>query len=211
MNEKLKDIKKECSKVKDIIDKRLEEFRKERDEDETFNELSFCLLTANFDAKKTIRIQDEIGNGFLELPLQKLSERLRELKHRFPNTRAKYIVDAREKKHELFEEVIKARREKNEKSELRLREWLVKNIKGIGMKEASHFMRNIGFENVSIVDFHIVDLLVKLGLIERPKTITKTIYLKIEEVLKQIAKEFSLNLAALDLCLWYYETGKILK
>ena len=65
----------------------------------------------------------------------------------------------------------------------------MKNIKGVGMKESSHFLRNIGFRGVAIIDFHIVDLLVAEGLIEKPKTITPKIYLEIEDVLKNLAKK----------------------
>jgi len=92
-----------------------------------------------------------------------------------------------------------------------LREWIVKNIKGIGYKEASHFLRNIGYDEYAIVDFHIVDLLVKHDIVEKPKSMTKTKYLEIEEILKTIGNRVNLNMAELDLYLWYLETGKILK
>ncbi|MHA2326793.1 MAG: 8-oxoguanine DNA glycosylase, partial [Promethearchaeota archaeon] len=91
------------------------------------------------------------------------------------------------------------------------RDWIVKNIKGIGYKEGSHFLRNIGYNNLAIIDFHIIDLLVKSHLIEKPKTLTKKKYLEIEELLKLIGKKLKLNLAELDLYLWYTETGKVLK
>jgi N-glycosylase/DNA lyase len=75
------------------------------------------------------------------------------------------------------------------------------------MKEASHFMRNIGFNNVAIIDFHILDLLEREGLIEKPKSLSKNNYLMIEEELKKLGS----NLAELDLVLWFIETGRILK
>jgi len=88
----------------------------------------------------------------------------------------------------------------------------VKNIKGLGFKEASHFLRNIGFKNLAIIDFHIVDLLIKHKLIDKkPKSLSKSKYLEIEEKLKKIANELNLSLGELDLYLWYMETGKILK
>ena len=92
-----------------------------------------------------------------------------------------------------------------------LREWIVKNIKGLGLKESSHFLRNIGFDDYAIIDFHIVDLLVKYNIIQRPKSLTKKKYLEIEETLRKIAEKTNLTLAELDLYLWYMETGKILK
>ena len=53
--------------------------------------------------------------------------------------------------------------------------------------------------------------MVKNNLIEKPKTMTKTKYLEIEEILKSIGNKLNLNMAELDLYLWYLETGKILK
>ena len=87
----------------------------------------------------------------------------------------------------------------------------MRNIKGIGYKEASHFLRNIGYTEYAIIDFHIVDLLVKNNLLQKPKAITKTKYLEIELLLKSIGNKLNLNMAELDLYLWFLETGKILK
>jgi len=66
-------------------------------------------------------------------------------------------------------------------------------------KEASHFLRNIGSTNLAIIDFHIINLLINYGLIEKPKTITCKKYLEIEGLLREIADKLDLNLAELDL------------
>ena len=79
------------------------------------------------------------------------------------------------------------------------------------MKEASHFLRNIGYLNYAIIDFHIIDLLVNQNIIERPKTLTNNRYIEIEKTLKEISKKLDLTLGELDLYLWYLETGTILK
>jgi N-glycosylase/DNA lyase len=168
-----------------------------------FSELCFCLLTANFNAQRCIIIQKNLGNQVQKLSKHLLSTRLKALGHRFPNARAGYITEARTCKNAL--KGIRAMQAKQ------AREWLVDNIKGLGMKEASHFLRNIGFINLAIIDFHIIDLLVRNKLIKRPKTITKPVYLKIEKILEKLAKQTRLSLAQLDLYLWYMETGKLLK
>ena len=62
-----------------------------------------------------------------------------------------------------------------------------------------------------IIDFHILDVLTKSKLIEKPKTMTRNKYLEIEDVLKKIGDASGLTQAELDLYLWYMETGKILK
>lgn len=197
------DLKK--SGVKEHIDARLREFEAagKGPNTELFNELCFCLLTANFDAAKAIRIQREIGNGFLTLPEGGVEMRLRQLGHRFPLTRARYIVEARRHGKAL-------KRLLNTQDEHQMRGWLIKNVKGLGPKEASHFLRNVGATDVAIIDFHIVDILVKYGVIERPKSIAAR-YLEIEEALRRLAVRTATTLAELDLYLWFAETGKVLK
>ena len=96
-------------------------------------------------------------------------------------------------------------------NELELREWLVENIKGLGWKEASHFLRNIGYKNVAIIDFHIIDILERNNLVKRTKVLNKKSYFEIEKVLRRVGDKVKLNLAELDLYLWYMETGKVLK
>lgn len=195
------------SKVRNLIEKRMKEFKEmdNKPSSEIFKELCFCILTANFNAERSIKIQSDIGEGFLTLSESQLTKKLRKLGHRYPDTRAKYIVGARKHTNSL-KDIISSFNNEDE-----LREWLVKNIKGIGYKEASHFLRNIGYTNFAIIDFHIIDVLTKHKLIERPKTLTRKRYIEIENLLKKIAKKLNLNLAELDLYLWFIETGKILK
>jgi N-glycosylase/DNA lyase len=200
----------ECLKnsdVKHLVDTRLEQFKdlSERSNEEIFTELCFCILTANFNAERSIKIQMELGDEFLSLSETKLAKKLKQLGHRYPNARAEYIVGARRYENSMKDIVEKFDDEKG------LREWLVKNVKGIGYKEASHFLRNIGYENLAIIDFHIIDVLVKHDIIEKPKVLTRRKYLEIEGSLRRIAARLELNLAELDLYLWYMETGKILK
>ena len=141
----------------------------------------------------------------MNLSEDKLAEELKVLGHRYPKSRAKYIVEAR-RYIDSLKEIIEKFKDENE-----LRKWLVENIKGIGYKEASHFLRNIGFSDLAIIDFHIIDILAKYKLIQKPKTLTERKYLEIENLLRRIAKKLSASLAELDLYLWYMETGKILK
>ncbi len=195
------------TEIKSLVDARLKSFKEfnEKSNEELFIELCFCILTANFNAERSIKIQEEMADEFLTIPETELAKRLKQFGHRYPNARAEYIVKARQ-----YIKTIKNVLEKFN-DEKRLREWLVKNVKGLGYKEASHFLRNIGYENLAIIDFHIIDVLVKHGIIEKPKTLTRRKYLKIEEILRRIAARLELTVAELDLYLWYIETGKILK
>lgn len=193
------------SNVKTLVDNRIKEFEEKRNDNEIFKELCYCLLTANYDAAKAMHIQNEIGNGFLTLNEKEMALKLKELGYRFPNKRAEYIVEAR-----IHRDSIK-RILNGSQNEMQIRLWFAENIKGLGMKEASHFLRNIGYKNFAIVDFHILDLLVKYNLAEKPKVVVKKFYLKIEKILRKLGEKLGLNMAELDLYLWYFETGKILK
>ena len=197
------------SQIKEIIDSKMQNFENlgKKSSQEIFKELCFCLLTANFSAQGGIKIQNAIGDGFLTLAKIDLAKKLSELGHRFPNARAKYIFEARKYKDNIKETL------KNFEDDLKKREWIVKNIKGLGMKESSHFLRNIGYKNLAIIDFHIIDLLARNNLIEKPKSksLTAKKYIEIENLLRKIAEKTNLSLGELDLYLWYAETGKVLK
>ena len=194
------------SDISKLVNIRIQEFKEldKKSNDELFKELCFCILTANFNAEKSIKIQKEIGESFLTDSKEVLAQKLSGCGHRFPNARASYISESIKCKDSLVD--IVQIHDGNA-----LRDWIVKNVKGLGYKEASHFLRNAGFDDYAIIDFHIVDLLVDYKLIEKPKTITKRKYMAIENLLKKLAKKTDLTLAELDLYLWYMETGKILK
>jgi N-glycosylase/DNA lyase len=193
--------------IKDLVERRKKQFKAagRGSSKKLFKEMCFCILTANYTAEGGIRIQKEVGDGFLMLTERQLARRLKSLGHRFPNTRAGYIVSARQ-------HVPGLKKRMNSFSDpVLLRGWLAQNVKGLGMKEASHFLRNVGYEDVAIVDFHIVDFLVDHGVVDKPKTLTPRKYLEIEDVLRRIGNKAGMTLGELDLYMWYCETGKILK
>jgi N-glycosylase/DNA lyase len=207
--EKLIDSVRELKEKKEIrkrIDARMKEFKEngKKESPEIFNQLCFCILTANFNAKRTIEIEEKMGDGFLTLPEKKLAARLKALGHRYPNARASYITHSRKYKDDI-KEIIGSMNRKD------ARDWLAKNIKGLGYKEASHFLRNTGCNDFAIIDFHIVDILADNGIIKRPKYLSKKTYIAIEKKLGKIAKEAGLTQGELDMYLWCMETGKILK
>ena len=193
--------------ISKLIQDRLTQFSavKKKGIAEIFKELCFCIMTANCGAEKCIEIHEKIGFDFLSLNEQNLIKKFKEYGYRFPNVRSNYIINARAYQNDILRQVS------NTSDESELREWLVKNVKGLGYKEASHFARNIGYKNLAIIDFHIIDLLVKHNIIEKPKHLSKSKYLEIESILKDLGNKLNLNLAELDLYLWYLETGRILK
>lgn len=187
----------------DTINTRLTQFAElgELDNDEWFSELCFCILTANSQAQKAIDIQKQIGiKGFLENSEERIAHTIKSFGHRFHNNKAKYIVLAR--KFRNIKDLLKGL------TSHQAREFIVKNIKGLGYKEASHFLRNVGYGDLAIIDRHIIKFLYKNNFIkEISNTITKKTYLHFEDILK--AYKISLN--KLDLMIWCHITGKILK
>ncbi len=177
-----------------------------KSEKDWFSELCFCLLTANTSSEMGIRMQNSLGfEGFYELPEKKLAKRLRELKYRFYNRRAEFIVKAR--KHFGVKEKVK-----EFENEREARDYLQKNVTGLGFKEASHFLRNTGSDNVAILDRHVIKIMNEYKLIpEPPKYVNASNYLKLESRLDNFAEKTGLNHSQLDLYLWYMKTGKVLK
>jgi N-glycosylase/DNA lyase len=194
------------SDMKTKVDKRIQEFKtiNRHSSDDLFKELCFCILTANFSAERGMSIHQQLSTCFVSDSEETLEKKLKQCGYRFPHIRATYIVASAAHRHELKKIIGLLNGEE-------LRGWLVKNIKGLGYKEASHFLRNIGCDNYAIIDSHILDLLQRYQVIAPPKTLTKKKYLEIEKLLQDIASQTQLTLAELDLYLWYLQTGTILK
>jgi len=188
------------------IKKKMEAFQKlgKGTNEDWFSELCFCILTANASGSMGIKIQDKLAQNFIESHEQELQKKLKKVGYRFHN-RASYITCNR--KYCNIKDIICCFNDSKE-----AREWLITKIKGIGYKEASHFLRNVGYEGVAILDRHILRCMKKHGIIHTiPSTLNKKKYIEIEEKLCRYAKIIGIDVGELDLYLWYMETGKVLK
>ena len=187
-----------------IIEQRIKEFKElhNKSDKEWFSELCFCLLTANSKAETALKIQAELGpEGFLNLPEEQIRETIKKFGHRFHNNKAKYIVEAR--KYANIRTYTKSQINIGN-----IRSFLVLNIKGFGLKEASHFLRNVGYSEFAIIDRHILRWMKENNFIlDIPKTIIPKFYLECENILKN----FNIPLDKLDLIIWEKVTGKVLK
>lgn len=138
---------------------------------------------------------------------KKISEILRKSGYRFYNIKAKYIVEARK-----FYDKLNVIKDIAEKNVFEAREYLVNNILGLGMKESSHFLRNVGYFNLAIIDRHVLQFLRENNIItDDLKHLSKTRYIILEGVLRSIAKRFGYEVGVFDLFIWYYTTNTILK
>ncbi len=195
-------LKKEYSKKKRQIRQRLDEFGEQKDH---FYELCFCLLTPQSNAFKCDQCITVLkGLDFLSRDIE-INEILK--KHtRFHNNKSKYLIRLKDKQEKIFADLAGIRDGKQK------REYLVANIKGLGLKEASHFLRNTGQRDLAILDRHILKNLVKLKVLkDMPKTLTKKNYLEIEERFEAFADEIGIPMDELDLLFWSMETGRIFK
>ena len=175
-----------------------------------FYELTFCVLTPqssakNADATISELIRDDFhANGFDPMPY------LRDPRHyiRFHNVKAKRLLEIRSRFGDILPYLLN-----NSLSAEAKRELILANVKGLGMKEASHFLRNIGVKGLAILDRHIFKHLKRLGIIDEvPKSgPTKKQYLAIENEWRDYANRIGISIDELDLLFWSMETGEIRK
>ncbi len=194
---------------------RLAEFKgvwQERSDARLWEELVYCIFTAGASARMGLRSVEAVRH-LLDDGTQEAMARALQSRHRYPNSRAGYIVVTREF---LREDCGMRLRERLEgiKDPLERRDWLAgeRRIKGLGYKESSHFLRNVGYSGYAILDKHILRSLAELGVIESPvPPTTRSRYLQTEERLKRFARDIRIDFDELDLVLWSMKTGEILK
>jgi len=213
--ELLNEIKRIYLDRRDQIQIRLNGFRqilKVGNDEDIFAELIFCILTPQSKAKSCwLDVKNLLNKKlFFKGSPGKIAEEISGA--RFKYRKAKYIVEARKIFSINGKISIKSKIKEFNKND-NLREWIVKNVKGIGYKEASHFLRNIGLgENLAILDRHILKNLKLLGVIEKiPGSLSKKRYFEIENKMKNFADSIRIPISHLDLLLWYKETGEIFK
>ena len=198
------EILKEYEQKKEVIKKRLNDFTKITKEEDLFYELCFCILTPQSKAKLCWKaIEDLKTNDFLHKDINPLTYLLG--RTRFQNNKSRYLLEAKSKYNEIISNLKSL-------SPVDMREWLVNNIKGIGLKEAGHYQRNIGRRDLAILDRHILKNLYEQKVIEEiPKTLTRKKYLEIEDKFKEFSKKLNIPMDEIDLLFWSNEEGSVFK
>lgn len=189
------------------IKNRLLEFSKVP-KDDYFYELCYCLLTPQSKAEyadnavNTLKKIDFLHKDINPAPI--LSNPKNYI--RFHNNKSKHLLHAKN----IFPHIMECLEDSTD--QYQKREKLVQIVLGYGMKESSHFLRNIGFRNLAILDRHILKNLSLLNVIDEiPKTLTKNIYIEIEQKFLHFANDINIPIDELDLLFWSFQTGKILK
>jgi N-glycosylase/DNA lyase len=200
---------------RDEIRSRLAEFKavhRERDDRRLWEEMVFCLFTGGCSARMGLRSVEAVRALLADGTQAKLAEALTGV-HRYPNERAKYIVHSRDFLKADCDLRI-ADRLAGFDDDLARRDWLAreKGIKGLGYKEASHFLRNVGYSGYAILDKHVLRCLAELKIIDEPKPPnSRAKYLTVESKLRQLTKKVRIDFDELDLVLWSIKTGSVLK
>jgi N-glycosylase/DNA lyase len=197
------------------IEARLAEFKEVRGRGQraVFEELCFCLLTPQSSALAADRAMRHMTRtGLLYRgSTEQIAKVISGSGILYGDNKARFLVEAREKLVEgrdgspslddmLIEDPFNAR------------ENVVKNVKGLGYKEASHFLRNIGYEGLAILDRHILRTMCEGGVVDSlPKTISRKTYLDLERRFLEYSKRLGIPSDALDMLMWSARTGRIFK
>jgi N-glycosylase/DNA lyase len=172
------------------------------DKDEClFGELCFCILTPQSRAKICRNTINKLKNDrkLFTSSLEELRGYLTGV--RFSDRKATFIMEAREKFPEL-KKILKS-------DPKEVRQWLLDNIKGLGMKESAHFMRNIGFKGMAIIDVHVQNFLRKVGRHDKEAgSLTKKQYVELENKFFELAKDLKVPPEELDIAIWMYQSGE---
>jgi len=212
----IEELQKTYLEKRAAIRARLAEFEavlREGDDRRLFEELVFCIFTAGASARMGLNSIDRVRPHLLKADRRRLT-RLLLGAHRYPNARSGYVIHTRNflrrdcglrlgERLDSFGADMEARRD-----------FFAKNpgVKGIGYKEASHYLRNIGYRGYAILDKHILRTLWEIGVIDSPNPPgTKKKYLAVEDRMRKFAEDIKINFDELDLLFWSNKTGVILK
>lgn len=180
-------------------------------EDLMFKEMCFCVCTPQTNAQKgwlAASLLEE--RNLFHASQEEIGAVLREAGVRFHKNKSRYIVQNRDKFYGKIYSLLKL---DTASDEVDLRNKLAKEVSGWGLKEASHFMRNVGLgKEVCILDRHILRQLNKFDVIpEVPKMLPLKLYLDIEKKMKIFARDIKIRVEDLDFVFWYIAKGEVFK
>ncbi len=194
-------------KLRARVLERAEEFKlnNKAGEDVWFRELILCILTSNSSFISAYTALNNLYDKLLTIDEEGISKVLKNSGYRFYNIKARYLINARK----YYGSVKKWIYPIANRDEYEAREELLQ-IDGIGLKEASHFLRNVGYFNLAILDRHILKFLSSYFSYNK-RSLSRNDYIYIESVLKSVAISLNLPPGLLDLFIWYKETNKLVK
>lgn len=200
-------IEKKYIQLEKQIKDRLLEF-KNVPKEKYFYELCFCICTPQSKARSAFMVQQSLEKlDFFNKDIDP-TEILRKPENyiRFHNQKSKRLLMIKTQWGEI-ESILDSDLSAKEK-----RNWLTKNVNGIGMKESAHYLRNIGYRGLGILDRHILKHLVLCGVYKNiPQISTEKRYNLVENKFRKFSEKVGVDMDELDLLFWSYEAGEILK
>ena len=179
-----------------------------------WEELAYCIFTAGASARMGLNSVDAVRPLLMEGDSDAMTAALKQAgAHRFPVARPRYIVTTRDYFRADCGMGLR-KRLRSFSDPFERRDWLAqeKQVKGLGYKEASHFLRNIGVKGHAILDKHVMRCLAEIGVIDSAKPpSTRRKYLEVEQQLIGFARDIGIDFDELDLVLWSMKTGEVLK
>ena len=179
-----------------------------------WEELAYCIFTAGASARMGLDSVEAVRTLLLDGEAEAMTAALKQAgAHRFPVARPQYIVVTRNYFRANCGMALR-KRLRSFRDPFARRDWLAqeKQVKGLGYKESSHFLRNIGVKGHAILDKHVMRCLAEVGVIDSAKPPqTRRKYLEYEQELIRFAKDIRVDFDELDLVLWSMKTGEILK
>ncbi|MBK9248720.1 MAG: DNA lyase [Ignavibacteria bacterium] len=206
-NDTLHELFERYQASKGEIQSKLAEF-KNVPKEEHFYELCFCICTPQSKALHALKVVENLKTENFFLNPFDATDILRNPEHyiRFHNQKAKNLVSIQMQWSTIAHQLSL------DTNAIQKRDWLSENIRGIGMEESAHFLRNIGEFGVAILDRHILKHLVELNVIdEYPVSMNRKLYLEIERKWKEFCEKVHIPMEEMDLLFWSMETGVILK
>lgn len=186
---------------------RLAEFKRVQPS-EYFYELCYCICTPQSKAVAAFQVQNKLkAADFYNHPFDPVDILLHKEHYiRFHNQKSERLLMIREQFPQVMSIIESSTTPQVKRLELNAL------ITGMGMKECSHYLRNIGFSGLTILDRHILKHLVIANVYqELPKISSVKQYLSVEEKFLEFAGMISIPIDEMDLLFWSFENGNILK
>ena len=146
---------------------------------------------------------DELVTALEEVLTHRVVVGGRSVRYRFPGSRARQLAAAYSTVHQRDASLSNLLASFSDASQTR--RWLVYNVPGVGPKQASMFLRNVGITySLAILDRHVLKYMSALGISDytQPFVSGMSTYLRLEQTLRDHATRIGYEVGLLDWAIW---------
>lgn len=158
-----------------------------------FYKLCFCILVPQTKFKTVYKVVEELKQASFYGEIISKQQLLKLISSvRFKNRKSDYLLKAKYEFDAFYYDlnvVLESELDSRAK-----RKFVIGRIKGLGLKAASHFLRDLGVTDLAIVDTHILK---HLGVIDK-----KFDYFTIEDKIRDQAYNHNISVAEYDAIIW---------